>query len=549
MSNWPRFRTAGDRCLVVELDNQISRAVSRRVRILSEKIRPLPGVTALVPTYRSVVVHYDPLEISHRDLVREIISRVSSRRPAGGSTHRTVEIPTCYGGELGPDLDFVARHHGLTAEQVISLHSGKLYHVYMLGFLPGFPYLGELHRRLITPRLKNPRSVVPAGSVGIGGSQTGIYPVDSPGGWRIIGRTPLKLYDPGKNPPVLLKAGDCVRFVEISEAEYRRLSGLPAGCAVPLFKVIQPGLLTTVQDLGRHGYQQFGIPPSGAADHYSFKLANLLVGNDENRACLEITAIGPRLEVLGDTVIAVTGADLGARLDEKPLPGWRSVPVKAGSVISFFGPGEGCRAYLAVAGGIEVPPVMESRSTFLRTGLGGYRGRALEAGDVLAAAGAGREVAGCGAQPREVPPNMLPSREKPRLLRVVPGPRDDYFSRKGMETFFSSEYSVSIDSDRTGLRLEGPNVEHLGPAEIISDGTVPGTVQVPGHGKPIILFVDSQTAGGYPEIGTIVSIDLPKVAQLMPGDAVRFVPVTVEQAQSLLLDEDRKIKRWIAALE
>lgn len=544
MNRWPRFRMAGDSCVVVELGDKINKSINKKVQVVSGRVRSLPGVTAVVPTYRSVVVHYDPLVTNHRELLDRIKSRLVSGVKAGDTGGQVVEIPTCYGEELGPDLDYVAHHHGMTVKQVVDLHSKNLYHVYMLGFLPGFPYLGGLPRRLATPRAKNPRPSVPAGSVGIGGGQTGIYPVESPGGWHIIGRTPVNLYDPGREPPVLLKAGDKLKFIPIGRSDYYRL--LPERTDTgehPVFEVINPGLLTTVQDLGRYGRQQYGIPVAGAADRYSYKAANLLVGNRETAAALEITVFGPRLKTLADTIIAVTGADLGARLNGRPLTLHQAVPVKSGSIIDFSVPLHGCRAYLAVAGGIAVPLVMGSRSTSLRARLGGYRGRALESGDLLSAyrqAGSPPNTPAGAAQAAHAP---VPRWEKPCVIRVIPGPRDDYFTARGKETFFSSEYTVGMHSDRMGLRLEGPLIEHSGATDIISDGTVPGIIQVPGDGRPVILFVDAQTVGGYPEIATVITADLPKLAQLLPGDRLMFVPVTIEEACRLLREERDMLRR------
>lgn len=213
---------AGDQALVVEFGNEISEELNRNVQILNKKVKSLgiSGILETVPTFRSLMVVYDPEKASFEKL-KKILSDIrldpETEGTAGG---RVVEIPVCYGGEFGEDLPDVAAHAGLTEEEVIALHSSKEYNIYMLGFLPGFPYLGGLDRRLHTPRLENPRTRIPAGSVGIGGEQTGIYPLDSPGGWRLIGRTPLKLYDPEREEPFLFDAGDYIRFVPITREEY-----------------------------------------------------------------------------------------------------------------------------------------------------------------------------------------------------------------------------------------------------------------------------------------------------------------------------------------
>jgi len=303
-----------------------------------------------------------------------------------------------------------------------------------------------------------------------------------------------------------------------------------------VFEVVQPGSLTTIQDMGRHGYQQYGVPVSGAMDSYALMVANLLVGNDEGAACLEITVLGPRLRILGDTVVAVTGADLSPALNNSPLPMWETVKVCSGDTISFGHPKRGCRGYLAVAGGIDVAEVLGSRSTYVKSCLGGLDGRPLRSGDRLCS---GEPRAGISA--RKLPSQYIPEYQGENELRVILGPQDDYFTRKGIQTFLHSEYRISVQADRMGYRLEGPPIEHKAGADIVSDGIPLGAVQVPGDGLPIILLADRQTTGGYAKIATVSTIDLPKLAQAKPGDRVRFIQITEEEAYQLLQEYDRGI--------
>lgn len=218
----PRFLLAGDAALVVEFGDKITEEINRRVRSLAAALEEnsIPGLAEMVPTYRSLLVHYEPLHLSHKDLVDFVRTILKKGEEYPLPEPRVVEIPTLYGGEFGPDLSFVAEHNGLSIDEVIRIHSGTIYPVYMLGFSPGFAYFGGLPEEIATPRLPTPRTLVPAGSVALAGQQTGVYPIATPGGWRIIGRTPLKLFDPQRDPPTLLKAGDRVRFVPISEEEY-----------------------------------------------------------------------------------------------------------------------------------------------------------------------------------------------------------------------------------------------------------------------------------------------------------------------------------------
>ncbi|MDI3538703.1 MAG: hypothetical protein PWP58_1592 [Bacillota bacterium] len=308
-----------------------------------------------------------------------------------------------------------------------------------------------------------------------------------------------------------------------------------------VFEVLTPGLLTTVQDRGRHGYQAFGMPVAGAVDEYALRVANLLVGNDENAAALEITLLGPTLRVLEPAVIAITGADLGAMLNGETLPLWQAVAVKAGDEISFTGVRSGCRAYLAVAGGIDAPVVMGSRSTYLRGNIGGLDGRALKTGDKLPVGeppAAARLRVG-----RRVPSEFIPTYADNITLRVVLGPQDDHFTPAGRETFLTGEYVVTNEADRMGYRLDGPKIEHSGGADIISDGIPLGAVQVPGHGLPIVMLADRQTTGGYPKIATVVSADLYRIGQAKPGDKVRFVAVSREEAIRLLREQEENLRR------
>lgn len=227
MYQQPRFRLGGDRALYIEVGDAISPEVNRRVKGLLDAIdeAAIEGVEALAPTYRSILVYYDPLKISLEELKQRLSDLGRSLPDASSSEASIFEIPTLYGGEFGPDLDFVASHTGLSPEEVIRIHAGTNYLVYMVGFNPGFPYLGGMSEKIAAPRLETPRVKIPAGSVGIAETQTGIYPLESPGGWRLIGRSPLKMFDPSRDSPALVEAGDLVRFVSIDEARYQEIQG------------------------------------------------------------------------------------------------------------------------------------------------------------------------------------------------------------------------------------------------------------------------------------------------------------------------------------
>jgi antagonist of KipI len=294
---------------------------------------------------------------------------------------------------------------------------------------------------------------------------------------------------------------------------------------IDMFKVITPGASSTVQDLGRYGFQQFGVPVSGALDRYAFRVANLLVRNPESTAVLELTFQGPTLEALWKGTVAVTGADMAVLVNGRPQAQWESFAVAPGDSITVKAARRGLRSYLAVRGGILVPEVMGSRSTFVAAAIGGLDGRALARGDVLC-----RGDADFVADARMLPESFRPRLDSEVMLRALPGPQDDFFD-EGMELFFSSEFKVSSHADRRGYRLEGPRIPMKPnmPTSIISEPNIAGMVQVPSDGQPIIMLVET-TAGGYAKISTVISPDLDLIAQLRPGDAVRFMRVDLVEA-------------------
>jgi biotin-dependent carboxylase-like uncharacterized protein len=302
------------------------------------------------------------------------------------------------------------------------------------------------------------------------------------------------------------------------------------------FEVIQPGPLTTIQDLGRQGYQQYGVPPSGAMDNYAFRTGNLLVGNAESAAVLEITLAGCKLRVLKETVVAVTGADLAAGLNGNPLPRWQSVTVHNGDLISFPRLNSGCRAYLAISGGLDIPMVMASAATYIRAGIGGLEGRPLRQGDILRTRSSSQT-----RKKTYVPAEYIPIYDGQIELRVMLGPQDDFFTKDGIETFLESDYSVTAQADRMGYRLEGPPVQHRKRADIISDGIPLGSVQVPGDGLPITLLADRQTTGGYTKIATVISADISLLAQTRPGSKVKFRQVSEDEAGTALRKYEQRI--------
>ncbi len=306
----------------------------------------------------------------------------------------------------------------------------------------------------------------------------------------------------------------------------------------------KPGVCTTIQDLGRTGFLGSGFSPSGCMDKRAAIIANLLVDNDPNAPVLEFCLAGPTLRFTTATFIAVTGGDFRPTLDGVPLPAYTALPVKRGSVLSFSAPRAGVYGYLALAGGgPKIERVMGSASTNLKCGIGGWKGRALTTGDYLSFETRSTEfIPNLASHTLEGEASYYEFDSEEVRLRVVPGPQQDMFTQAGIEAFYGSPYQVSTQCDRMGFRLDGPVVETVSGSDIVSDGIALGAVQVPNHGRPIIMLADRQTTGGYAKIGTIASVDIPKLVQSPPGRTVRFDPVSVQEAQELYRRETLHFK-------
>lgn len=298
------------------------------------------------------------------------------------------------------------------------------------------------------------------------------------------------------------------------------------------------GLLTTIQDAGRLGYQRYGLGVSGAVDVHAYIYANILAGNRKNEAVLEVTLLGPTIEFTSSTVIAITGGNLSPMINGVPCAMYRALRIQKGDILHFGTPKTGCRAYIAFAGGLAITPIMGSRSTYIKAHLGGYEGRKLKTGDEIAF-----------RNPFFCPANIGRRRMQPDVfggdytVRVLMGPQEDRFTRKGIDTFLNNPYAVTNDYDRMGYRLTGPKIEHVTDGNIITDGIVFGAIQVPDSGKPIIMLSDRQTTGGYAKIASVINVDMPMVAQCKAGDTIRFVETDIETAQDAFLAQREKYRK------
>ncbi|WP_110113489.1 biotin-dependent carboxyltransferase family protein [Bacillus sp. CGMCC 1.16541] len=320
-------------------------------------------------------------------------------------------------------------------------------------------------------------------------------------------------------------------------------------------KIVRPGLLTTIQDLGRRGYQKEGIIESGPMDPFALRVGNLLVGNDEREGSLEITLMGPKIQFEDDHLIALTGGNLSPKLDGQPIKMWRPILVSKGSLLEFALPVEGCRTYMAVSGGLAVKEVMESKSTYLRAELGGLHGKALQPGDVIPCGEITDQAKPFLKELKQsrlqqaiwtLPPSLLPTYKDEPVIRVMKGLEYDLFTSESQHQFFEESFQITPQSDRMGYRLKGAELALLEPKEMLSSAVTFGTIQVPADGNPIVLLADHQTTGGYPRIAQVIQADYSKMGQTAPGKKVSFKEISLVEAEKLYIEQEKKINniKW-----
>jgi KipI family sensor histidine kinase inhibitor len=536
-----QVRAAGDAALVLETgtalletgtgaadqDGNGAATVAALIRAAD-----LPGVIDVVPGAVTVLVSVEPGSWSLAGLAARLTELASAAAAVQVTAAGGVEtMDVCYDG---PDLADMASLTGLSVAEVIARHQAAEYRVGWLGFAPGFAYLTGLDPLLAAvPRLDSPRQRVPAGSVAIAGGLAAVYPAASPGGWRLLGRTTARLWDPDRDPPALLTPGTRVRFrlvenlpapVDQTRADrpapdLAAAAGITSSTGVPRrVEVLQPGPLTTIQDLGRAGLAHLGVPASGAADASSLRLANSLVGNEAGAACLEVTLGRLALRFESAAVVAVTGAPALVSVGDDEFASGTAIAVPAGSVLRLGGAVVGLRSYVAINGGVDVRPVLGSRSADSLSGLGP---RPLRPGDWLPVKRP-RSLPRDGRRqrPRAVVPTLLSAGTAE--LRVIAGPRDDWFGAAAIDALAAASFVVTPASNRTGLRLTGPALRRERLGELPSEGMAAGSLQVTHEGQLILLLADRPTTGGYPVIGVVVTADLGLAAQLRPGQQVRF---------------------------
>ncbi len=476
-----------------------------RMHALAERLRTnlLEGITDLYPGYINLYVEFDANLVA-RDTVKAWVKKHALNLEAKAASGREVVIPVRYDGE---DLEFVAQQTGLSVAQVIEKHSSVTYQTYTVGFTPGYPFLGKLDPVLHLPRRKTPRKKVPAHSVAIAVGQTGIYPLSTPGGWHTLGSALTAVYDPHREKPFLLEPGDNVRFVPSegeTPPEASVLEILPLKPQFPILKVEKVGVLDLIVDQGRALAGHYGMARSGAMDERSASAANALVGNTANAAVLEMTLKGVTFRVLQDAVLGFAGFGMRLMLNSQPAPAFESFAVKTGDQLEFVPTATGVRGYLAVPGGFESSSFMDSKSTDLV----GRIGRALQVGETLGMMRpSSKNRAGYSISHSSLPETVI--------VRLQAGPQA---TPEALAALCSAEFKVS-SPDRMGVRLEGVKVPG---GELTSEATPMGGVQITIDGDPILLLNDRGRIGGYAKPAVVDPRDLGLVAQLRPGQKLRF---------------------------
>lgn len=530
MSRARGYRWAGAQNLLFELDS-LDDVLALHACLRNQ---PLPGQIDLVPAACTLLIKYDTH--THAALAAKRVLAIEAP-PVAADSGRVHDIEVIYDGD---DLADVAEQTGLDIDGVIEAHTRQSWRAAFSGFAPGFVYLVGNNERLKVSRRDSPRTAVPPGSVGLAGAFSAIYPRESPGGWQLIGRTNAPIWDLEREPPALIQAGDTIRYIAVetfsasttpsNEPEPEAQAPSPAQ-AEHAIEIADPGMQSLIQDLGRPGLAHLGVAASGAADEPAFRQANRLVGNLPGEAVIETVLGGLSLTARGNLVLARTGArgpaDIRSPQGARTAPACTPFALHDGETLTLGTPEAGLRSYLAVRGGLDVPPVLHSRA---RDALAGIGPKPLAAGDMLPVAPA--RVSHVVGQPE---PSTLaaPADDGATVLRIVLGPRDDWFDADTIARLTRLIWQPSQQSNRVGLRLtadeqsdDDGRLQRAHEGELPSEGCVAGAIQVPPSGQPVLFLKDHPVTGGYPVIGVVWPSDLSRAAQLAPGQPLRFAIVT-----------------------
>lgn len=520
-----RFLPVSSDSFMVELAD-LETALTLLDRLLAA---PPEGVVETIPAARTLMVRFDPLVTDRAPLAAFIQHLDLSQRSARKG--ELFEIPVTYDGE---DLGDVADILGWTCEEIVRRHTEATYTVAFTGFAPGFAYMTADDPTFDVPRRASPRLRIPAGSVALGGRFGGIYPADSPGGWQLIGRTPLKMWDTRRTRAALLTPGDRVNFRDMAKGATVQVGGFPAPAAAgertPAareeagLRVVRTDRPALYQDFGRPSRADQGLGESGALDRMAMQEANLAVGNPRDATVIEVTFGGFAVETDRSVTLAVFGAPCPLSIhaaDGRTVvaPYARAFALDAGDRLTFDAPPEGMRSYIALRGGFAVESVLGSASTDTLAKVGPAP---IVAGDLLVPAG--NKVA--AVDPGRPLPAPLPRAGDTVTLDVVLGPRTDWFTQRGLEAFTAQNWTVTAESSRVGMRLTGPSpIERRDRAELPSEATAIGAIQIPHTGQPVLFLADHPLTGGYPVIGSVARHHLDLAGQIPIAARIRFNPI------------------------
>lgn len=535
-----RFLPVNLDTMMIELDD-----LGQTLALLdSLNAEPVEGINELVPAARTILVTFYPGIVSAKEIAANVRARNLTARQASNPT--LVEVPVYY---VGPDLQEVADMLGVSPQEVIRRHTESEYMVAFTGFAPGFAYMTGGHPSFDIPRKKVPRTRLPAGAVGLAGTFSGVYPHASPGGWQIIGVTPMPMWDIMRDPPSVMQPGFRVRFadagllpegVDIDHVqEHARQQALNQATAqkgakqadesetCASLEVLATGIQTVFQDLGRFGQAKQGVSASGAMDHNALKTANRLVGNESGAACLESVYGGLKVRAHGHAEVAVTGASSSITLTAPQGRSWlvaayEPIALNDGDQLAIGTPAEGIRTYMAVRGGFAIPPVLGSCATDTLAHVGPAP---LAAGDRLLVKPVAQGAIVGDAQERLY---ALPKADAVVTLDIVLGPRTDWFTPQALETLCNQFWHVTPQSNRVGIRLSGDvPLERCNHNELPSEGTALGAIQVPSSGQPVLFLADHPLTGGYPVIACVASYHIDLAGQIPVNAQIRFCPISV----------------------
>lgn len=509
-----RFLPAGAAGLLIELGS-LDQVLALHASLQTD---PVPGMLDMIPAAQTLFISFDPQTVSPEQIASAVRQRDLSRMPQRNG--RIVEIPVNYDGE---DLDEVALLTGLSHTEIILRHTGTLWRAAFNGFAPGFCYLTGGDVSLEVPRRQSPRTILPAGSVALAGSFSAVYPRQSPGGWQIIGTTPLKMWDQDRDPPAWLMPGDQVCFVDLAKAAetFPTWTSKPAvsASARPAMRldVLAAPFPALFQGEGRAGRAAQGIAASGASDSGAFRALNRLLGNPAGTPVLEVVGGGMRLRSSAVCIFALTGAQRGVVVNGLAMhPSYAPIMLDPGDEVLILPPDRGVYGYIGVHGGFEVQPVLGSVATDILAGIGPAF---VTAGKWVGFAPLSRTGL---ILPPEVPP-VLPKPGELLELDVIMGPRSDWFPADQISLFLTQEWLVTQKISRVGKRLCGTvPIMRYDRRELPSEATLIGAVQVPHSGQPILFMADHPLTGGYPTIGVIAQHHIDLAAQAPPGTRLRF---------------------------